>query len=363
MIGDFFGSAQQATIKLTGSSFDPYFGHVDHINGVAQASVIDPNESVAGRVKQAESYSPLPADRVFLDYVAYHNVPIGAGPNGAPRGIDVQRFTPGIERTFQEGLMSVEVRMPVAITQNSVTDVSNGATDPDHWEAGNLNAAVKALLWESEMLAFTSGLGIRTPTANDLVFRGGTTTITADNQSVHLLPYFGLLAYPNDIFFAMSTIQVDVDVNGNNIYLGEGDNRTLQGRLQDQTFLYDSYLLGAWLYDEPASRSLRSVALTTELHHSASVSDPDMINNATSGLMIFEGSGSRSSSNGGGIGGGNAAAAGGGGGDTDFNSFTGVLGIHFMYGGGARVTFAYGIPLGDDQFADGEFRTLLNRYY
>jgi hypothetical protein len=331
MVGDFFGSTQQASILVQGA-FSAFNGQF--------IRVLEPTESVVGRVKQAESYSPLPADRVFLDYATYHNVPIGTSAAGAPVDIDLQRFTPGVERTFLDQMMSVELRMPVALTQNS-TYIFGQASDADHWEAGNLNLAIKTLLVQTDRMALTGGLGIRTPTANDLEFRDPNTdtTVSVENHAVHLLPYFGVLAFPNDVFFGQAMIQVDVDANGNPILI----NDQFQGRLQDQTLLYSSFMLGSWLYDNPASDSLQTVALTTELHHSTTISDAD--NLVGDNIVVFEGDAATGQA------------------DNDFDAFTGVLGLHFFYAGGARVTFAYGVPFGHDRFADGEFRTLLNRYY
>jgi hypothetical protein len=331
MVGDFFGSTQQAFVQVRGA-FSAFNGQF--------IRVLEPTESVVGRVKQAESYSPLPADRVFLDYATYHNVPIGTSATGAPLDIDLQRFTPGVERAFLDQMMSVELRMPVALTQNS-TYIFGQASDADHWEAGNLNLAIKTLLAQTDRMALTGGLGIRTPTANDLEFRDPNTdtTVSVENHAVHLLPYFGVLAFPNDVFFGQAMIQVDVDVNGNPILI----NDQFQGRLQDQTLLYSSFMLGSWLYDNPASDSLRTVALTTELHHSTTVSDADTL--VGDNLVVFEGDPATGQA------------------DNDFDAFTGVLGLHLFYAGGARITFAYGVPFGHDRFADGEFRTLLNRYY
>lgn len=322
MVGDFFGSARQTVVRV-----------IPSIGPSEVFTIPTPTESVAGRVKQAESYQPLPTDRYFLDYAAYKNVPLAPAVGTVFNDIDVQRFTPGLERTFLDGAMSVEIRMPVARTLNSTISFDE-SIDADHWEPGNLNVAVKSLLIETNQFALVSGLGIRTPTADDLVFHTNGTTFVVENESVHLLPYVGLVVNPNGTFFGQALVQVDVDTNGNTVLVDD----VSQGQIQDQTFLFSSFSLGAWLYDDPYAESLSSVALTTEFHHSSTVSDVDVLNSPN--IETVE------------------TAA-----DNDFDSFTAVIGMHLLYAGGAQVTFAYGVPIGHDRFADGEFRTLLSRNY
>ncbi len=333
MVGDFFGTSQQATVRFFGGPGGSF-------------KIQDPNESVTGRIKQAESYSPLPRDRIFMDYAAYYNVPIGPQVGTTPRDIDIQRFTPGFERTFLDQMFSVEIRMPVARTLDSSLNTAQSSVDTDHWEPGNLNVGLKALLFQTDTIAFTSGLGIRTPTANDLEYSSGTNTLEVENNSVHLMPWFGLLLTPDSPFFAQAMIQVDVDANGNDVFVDDGNGPVLAGTLQDQTYLFSSFSVGAWLLDNPCAKRLTSVATTLEIHHSTTVQDPDFINGA--GVVIVEEGGDTTT---------------GLGADPDFDAFTGVLGLHFLYAGGAQVTFAYGVPMGADKFAEGEFRTLLSRYY
>lgn len=335
LVGDFFGSSQRATVRILGGG-----------PGSGSFQIQDPNESVTGRIKQAESYSPLPRDRVFLDYAAYWSVPIGPSVGSTPADISIQRFTPGIERTFFDQMLSIEVRMPVARTLDSSFSTADSSVDTDHWEAGNLNLALKALLFQNDNWAFTSGLGIRTPTAKDLKYSSGVNSLEVENQSVHLMPWFGALYTPNSPFFAQALIQVDVDANGNDVIVNAGAGDIRAGTLQDQTYLFSSFSVGAWLLDNPCAERLTSVATTLELHHSTTVQDPDFINNA--GIIIAEHG---------------ANPATGAGADPDFDAFTGVIGLHLFYAGGAQVTFAYGVPIGNDKFADGEFRTLLSRYY
>ena len=60
-----------------------------------------------GLTKIADDNSPLPRDRVIFDYDFFGGVPLGTG------GVDVHRFSPGIEKTFFDGLASIEFVFPL----------------------------------------------------------------------------------------------------------------------------------------------------------------------------------------------------------------------------------------------------------
>ncbi len=69
------------------------------------------------RFKMAEDTSPMPTDRGYFIYDYYGGVPY----NGVAAGnsINLTAFTPGFEKTFLDGAMSVEVRLPMASTLNN----------------------------------------------------------------------------------------------------------------------------------------------------------------------------------------------------------------------------------------------------
>ncbi|MFM9058171.1 MAG: hypothetical protein ACKOSQ_03420, partial [Planctomycetaceae bacterium] len=72
---------------------------------VVDTAVLMPGANV-GFVKLSENVSPLPRDRVYFNYSYFHNALIGDIRN------DVNRFTPGFEKTFADGWTSIEVRTP-----------------------------------------------------------------------------------------------------------------------------------------------------------------------------------------------------------------------------------------------------------
>ena len=99
MVGDFFGSGGLFIVFQNSTS--------SSVVGTAPV----PGGAIP-RFKMAEDTSPLPQDRVFFDYSYYHDVPINSpNPN-----INVNSYTPGFEKTFLDGLVSFELRLPMATT-------------------------------------------------------------------------------------------------------------------------------------------------------------------------------------------------------------------------------------------------------
>ena len=120
------------------------------------------------RFKMAEDTSPLPVDRVYFNYDYYSNVPINANTVGANPNISLNAYTPGFEKTFFNGLMSVEVRLPMATTLDHDIFL-DGSTRTAEGEIGNLGVVVKGLLFQWDTLAISAGLGIDCPTARDTI--------------------------------------------------------------------------------------------------------------------------------------------------------------------------------------------------
>ena len=74
------------------------------------------NGGVVGQVKLAEGFSPIPQDRVYFNYSYFNQVPLSAS------GVNVNRFTPGFEKTFWDRLASVEFRTPMASTLMAINN-------------------------------------------------------------------------------------------------------------------------------------------------------------------------------------------------------------------------------------------------
>src|SRR5690606_3126784 len=96
-----------------------------------------------GRIKLSDNNSPLPRDRVFFDYSYFHNVPTGS------RAVNVNRFTPGFEKTFLGGIGSVDIRLPLLYALDDEQIVSGTDLDSDYsGEFGDLGVTFKLLLMQ-----------------------------------------------------------------------------------------------------------------------------------------------------------------------------------------------------------------------
>ena len=171
-----------------------------------------------GRQKIGENGSPLPRDRVFFNYSYFDNVPF------TRQGIDVNRFTPGIEKTFIDGNASIEVRFPFATTLESDI-VSDGPTGTSATEFGNITMYLKGLLVQTSENAVGAGLGIALPTADSMTvsMADGTPQVVISNEAVHLMPYIGGVRQTNSSpMFVQGFLQFDFDLNGNPVFADGG---------------------------------------------------------------------------------------------------------------------------------------------
>ena len=227
-----------------------------------------------GTSKIVENASPIPRDRVYFNYSDFNGVPL------IENGVTVNRYTPGFEKTFFDGMSSIEVRTPFASTLSNnlyVFDSNNGGST----QFGDLTIYLKQLFYKSETFAASVGLGFELPTAsNTHVFEfAGQPLFTVKNQAVHLLPFIGSVYSPNEKIFVQQFLQFDFDANGNSVQTNNpsGGTQTV-GRLTDMSYLYYSIGAGYWLYNNPGSdRLLTRIAPIVELHYNKSLTSTDLV--------------------------------------------------------------------------------------
>jgi hypothetical protein len=289
------------------------------------------------RFKMAENTSPIPTDRVFFDYDYYSNVPLNT------KLMSINGFTPGFEKTFLGGAMSVEVRLPMATTLD--TDVFlDGSTSTGLGQVGNLGVAVKALLFHTDTVAISAGLGIDCPTApNMLCFpeQGDTDGIQILNQSVHLLPFVGGVWTPSNRLFFIGFMQIDIDANGdlvNNFDLPSsflpGGSVSPVGRYYEQTMLYLEGTAGYWIRRDDRSHLINGIALFTEMHGNQSLNNSGEVETQV-GTMV----------------------------GNNISILDMTLGADFQIGDLTMFTLAWCTPLSDQREFDNQFRFLLNRRF
>jgi hypothetical protein len=337
MIGDLFGT-----------SFD-----AGGISNLAAAP-----GGMVGRQKISENSSPMPRDRVFVNYSYFHHTPLVLG------GVDVNRVTPGFEKTFLGGNMSVEVRAPFATTLDSDV-IAGGPTDSSNAEFGNLTIFLKTLLWDAGKEAISAGIGFTVPTADDVTVRdiNGTPLLAIENDSVHILPFIGALFMPTELCFFQAFVQADIDPNGNNVrfttFNGGIPTGALipVGRPNDSNYIFVDIGLGYWIYRAPSYGAcgcgycdrhygwglIRGIAPTIELHYNGSFNEADTLLVNGGGGTVVLGDGER----------------------TQIDLLNLVLGVTFECHHNANLTVGYATPLAgdDDEQFDSELRVMFNWFF
>jgi len=287
---------------------------------------------VVGRTKIGEDTSPMPRDRILFDYNLFSGVPL------APGGVNVHRFTPGFEKTFFDGVMSIEMKVPMAITMDS-TVVQDGGTDLSHGEFGNLAITWKALLLQSDEFALSGGLTVTAPTARDtnVVLSDGTQLVSIRNQSTHVGPFLGFLWTPNEKFFAQGFYQVDVETSGCPVSVNpDGSGLQNVGTLHDTVYQYIDLGIGSWLYrGHERFENLTGFAWTLEVHGNDSLKPNRAV--VVDNWQIGDYS--------------------------SIDAWNLTVGSHLEFNNNTTVTMGYSVPLAHDREFNGEFRLMFNHYF
>jgi hypothetical protein len=304
----------------------------------------------AGTVKLMELGSPIPRDRILMNYSYFSGVPLTLGTT------NVNRFTPGFEKTLFGPNTSFELRMPMAITQGSFDHDSSEVSSNNAYQLGNLSMFIKTLLYRDDVFALSVGSGFTLPTANNGVLLSGDrgsrfqahTDVLIKNQSPHIMPFFGGTYTPNDRWFTQSIVQVDVAARGNDVYTETNEGGALQyvGSLNDTTFLYASLATGYWLYRSPNGTSrLTGFSPIAELHINQSLQAADSVTVP----MSFNSNA-----------GGNSI----GGGTSNVSCTNLVIGATMLFDEDKSLTVGYTSPIaGADRQFNGEFRLFFNWYF
>jgi hypothetical protein len=286
-----------------------------------------------GFAKIAEGSSPIPHDRVFFNYGNYNSVPYGYG------GSSLNRYTPGFEKTFLDGMTSLELRVPFASGVNADL-ITNGSalTNSGDTKFGNIALYSKVLLLQRQSYALSVGLGVTLPTANgtSVALSNGTPLLNIKNEAVHLQPFLGLAYAPDDRFFMQGFVQYDLAANGNSVALNTGTALRNAGTLTDSNHIFVDLGLGYWLYrnDCECASGITGVAPMFELHYTGAISDGDIVSAGPFQVGNFSG---------------------------DLNMVNCVAGATFGFANGGNLSVAYTGPLTGDRQFDGGLRVLYSR--
>ena len=322
-----------------------------------------------GMLKASDNNSPLPQDRLIMDYTLYTDTNLNA------LGVDVHRFSPGFEKSIFGNRASIDVRLPFAKTQsNEISTFLTSSNDPfsltdsDEIVLGNLSTTFKMLLNRTPYSTVSAGVQAHFPTADDVhVYRGltpGAARVATDelirieNESLNIMPFLAFMSTPNQKWWFQLYVQGDFDVKGNPIYIR--DQRAVLQKVQTQKdvpFLYTDLSVGRWLYlDKPeirrtrrgrfvdtgaiGKRGLTGLATRFELHYNTALGDVEsasILDPATATHIVGE--------NAGGV---------------DIVNLN--LGLTATFGARTEVTVAWGRTVGgssNQEFGD-EVRVLVN---
>jgi hypothetical protein len=298
-----------------------------------------------GFTKLVENSSPIPRDRVYFNYSYFHNA------NITPGRADINRFTPGFEKTFFDRWTSIEIRTPFAGTLSNVQSVEGGQcggiSEYRDVEFGNMSVIFKTFLWQRDTWGITGGMQVLLPTAQSTIVNGTDqvgqplSLVYVENQSVHTMPFFGSVWAPSQRWFNQAMIQMDIDSNGSPVYVNNnlqpgvsGAQMAGVGRVIYPTFMYVSFSSGYWLY-QGNGPGLTGFSPIMELHVNQAMNQFQPIN--AYGYSLGNDQGIISVTN-------------------------GLVGCNFEYNKRSTVTFAYVTPLGGgaDRFFDGELRAFVN---
>lgn len=313
-----------------------------YYNYLVDSTVLLPGYGV-GFIKLTENMSPIPRDRIYMNYSYFANA------NFYPARADVNRWVPGYEMTFLDGTTSWEIRTPFAATlaAEQVLTPSSGITQYRDIEFGNMSVIFKTFLWQADTWAITGGVQTMVPTAANSTIIGtnqfGQTLeqIFVANESVHVMPFVGSVWAPNERAFSQILLQIDRDVNGNPAYVNNlqqvgisGRQLVYAGRVFYPTFMYLSFSTGYWIYKNDRAR-FTGFSPIMELHVNQAFGDfPPVVYDT---WVLGQNPGVISVTN-------------------------ALIGCNFEWGKRSTLTFAYCTPLsaGLDRYFDGEFRALYN---
>ena len=233
-----------------------------------------PTGGGATRRKVAENTAAFPQDRFIFNYNNFQNGIESFGESG-----NIDRFTLGTEKTFLDGLFSVDVRLPLSgSTDVDFIHPTQGRFLRDGSELGNVSVNLKVLLTSDEDSAWVGGLVVDTPTGGGVSSTLLGRQLKFGNEAVHLAPFLGFLCMQNADITHQAFLQVDVAANGNDFtYFNPGSNTFLATEFQEQTLLYVDYSFSKAFYRGNRGDAVRRVSLLTEFHYTTTLEDSDSV--------------------------------------------------------------------------------------
>ena len=351
-LGGYFGSgAHQALLETPemfgdfrrpGSSlaFDPFaYGSnysSSHEDDEAQPGVDFPSAGSFSGMRVSENNVALPQDRIWASYHFYNNAfALNSG------NLDLDRFILGVEKTFDGGAGSVEVRLPIAGSLDPVDPAGLTAFAGGSW--GNLQVILKRVLVATGDRVLAAGVSVEAPTGSQWHAldnsSGSPAQFTLDPTAVYVTPFLGTLRTIDDIWFINSFLQVDIATNGDRLTASLNNGPTQEFFINQPALLLLDFGGGVWL--KTPERNKAGFALNTELHFAQALGDDDTFTVDPSGALpnVF----------------------------VDLNPIRTILnvtnGLHAQIHRDLSVRTAISVPLLNDRIFDTEFMVQVNCGY
>jgi hypothetical protein len=322
-------------------------------------NVANPGSTSVVNSAIADDNSPLPADRVYFRFNYFDDAqsvtgfgpPVfdshGVGTSFADtRTFNLERYTFGFEKSFLDGMASVEMRVPFVTTLSSNLDLSAGsitgpATGPttpfgpsfpvtstpgstlgsDGTQFDDIELIFKGILCRNETLTLSAGLGITVPTGQDtnvaITDYSGTVTqglasiqrfrdIHIDNETWALSPFVAGVYSPSKRFFLHGFLEFDFPLNDSTINYSDTFTRgqaiapppSLTGGvpilmppfstrtgISEQSLMHVDLGAGYWLLRDNDRPFLTGIVPTLELHYTTTLQDASIVSLPGDGLF------------------------------------------------------------------------------
>ncbi len=329
MIGDFFGGG--------GFISGPSWGGVN---------ITSPTSGGDRRYKLTEATSPIPTDRVFLNYNMFANALTDANGNE----LDLTRYAFGLEKTFFNEDVSVELRIPILEGVSSRQTQIVGGPANRNSELGNMSLTTKFLLAEGNGWTYSSGLGVIFPTASTAILTTEQDdpgfTVEFENEAFYLQPFFAVQRTLGQWSWINFYTHCDFATQGNTItvYNEFGGLTNTPQIYNDQNLLFFDLSMGRWIYQSNRqNQRLRGVAGIFELHHTTTLNDTDIVSTGQDSSQSFTGDTLTNPSN-------------------RLDVLNTTLGLRFLVGQGNSLTVAGVAPLriNEEHLFDSEISVQFN---
>jgi hypothetical protein len=228
------------------------------------------------RANIADNNRVMPSDRIYFTYHHFENAVIGDNSlfNVEPlrQTFSVDRYAFGFERAiFNEGT-SLEIRG--AFSGEYGHDTFNFQAFGG--KTGNVFLAAKQAIYATDSFGISAGLGIDLPVGSDVSGAVNGTPFTVENKAVHLQPFVGMMAQPDDLFWVQLFTGVDVPVTDNTVTIPS--SLSPPNDITEQTIWHTNLSFGTWLFHESGGGEPdKGVALLAELHHTTTLNNAESV--------------------------------------------------------------------------------------